>query len=135
MISILEKLFNKEREVPQIETAPILTPTISKPDESVDIEHYRKAAQNANELFVKHNTQENTMNPITTSPKTSIAGVLASLPLLGLAISFFISGDITNGIAHGVAGIGVLLGLLQAADASKVADAVKQITKPNTPTE
>ncbi len=78
------------------------------------------------------------MNPIIASPKTSLAGIAAAAPLFVIGIGALISGDIGTGVGHIVAGLGVLFGLLQAQDASKVADVVKQIVpKPQTqaPTE
>ena len=67
------------------------------------------------------------MNPIIASPKTSLAGIVAAAPLFILGVGALIGGDIGGGIGNILAAIGVLFGLLQAQDASKVADVVKQI--------
>ena len=109
-----------------------MKPTIEPPETRIDVEHYRKLAKHANDIFLQHQ-QENTMNPITTSPKTSLAGGIAAAPLFVIGIVAIFGGDIGGGIGHILAAIGVLFGLLQAQDASKVADVVKQIVpKPQT---
>ena len=74
------------------------------------------------------------MNPITTSPKTSLAGIVAAAPLFILGVGALISGDIGGGVGNIIAALGVLFGLLQAQDASKVADVVKQIVPKPQPT-
>ncbi len=104
---------------------------------AIDAEYYRKKVQHARIIFLQHQ-QENTMNPVFSSPKTSLAGVVAAAPLFVLGIGALIGGDIGGGVGNILAAIGVLFGLLQAQDASKVADVVKQIVpkpQPQAPTE
>ena len=134
MILILEKLFSQERETPQVETAPILTPTITPPAMEVDTSHYAKAAKIAQQLAIENQqflesvqTKDNTMNPIIASPKTSLAGIVAAAPLFIIGVGALIAGDIGSGVGNIIAALGVLFGLLQAQDASKVSDVVKQI--------
>ena len=114
-----------------------MKPTIKPPDETIDVEHYRRMAQHANDIFLQHQ-QENTMNPIIASPKTSLAGIVAAAPLFILGVGALISGDVGSGVGNIIAALGVLFGLLQAQDAGKVADVVKQIIpkpQPQAPTE
>jgi hypothetical protein len=109
-----------------------MKPTIKPPETRIDIEYYRRQSEHANNIFRKHQ-QENTMNPITSSPKTSLAGVVAAAPLFVIGVGALIAGDIGSGVGNIIAALGVLFGLLQAQDAGKVADVVKQIIpKPQT---
>lgn len=112
-------------------------PTITPPKNDIDINQYRTSAQHANDIFLQHQ-QENTMNPIIASPKTSLAGIAAAAPLFVIGIGALIAGDVGSGVGHIIAALGVLFGLLQAQDAGKVADVVKQIIpkpQPQAPTE
>ena len=100
----------------------------------VDTSHYTKAAKLALQLSIENQqflesvqTKDNTMNPITASPKTSLAGIVAAAPLFIIGVGALISGDIGSGVGNIIAALGVLFGLLQAQDASKVSDVVKQI--------
>jgi predicted Fe-Mo cluster-binding NifX family protein len=103
-----------------------MKPTIKPPKNDIDIQHYRTAAEHANDIFLQHQ-QENTMNPIIASPKTSLAGIVAAAPLFIIGVGALIAGDIGSGVGNIIAALGILFGLLQAQDAGKVADVVKQI--------
>lgn len=107
---------------------------------TVSVDELRKTqqriqqAQAENQLFLEPLKPKDNMNPIIASPKTSLAGVVAAAPLFVIGVGALIAGDIGSGVGNIIAALGVLFGLLQAQDAGKVADVVKQIVPKPQPT-
>jgi dipeptide/tripeptide permease len=84
-----------------------------------------------NIYLLQHYQEETTMETIINNPKTSVAGVISALSIFAMAVPHFLSGDIGNGILYGIAGVGVLLGFLNASDAKNLAQTIgSAIPKP-----
>lgn len=139
MQKILSTLTEAEKSAAQIEPAPLstLAPLPAPLWTREEIARYDNAAQSAQSLALQHNSftiQEKKMNAITDNPKTSLAGIIAAMPLFTIAITLCFAGEVGGGVAHAVAGLGVLVGLLQASDATQVAKALATaIPKPEKP--